>query len=89
MLTSLPTRSIARAINLPTTLSSFAEMVATCSISALVVIIFALFFNSATTLVTAALMPRCRSIGLMPAHARHCADTQPLADLRQLLSIPP
>mmetsp|Transcript_11690 Transcript_11690/g.19676 ORF Transcript_11690/g.19676 Transcript_11690/m.19676 type:complete len:280 (-) Transcript_11690:408-1247(-) len=67
MTPSLPTFSIAVAMISPISVSEFAEIVATFLISSFVVIIFVLFFKSASTASTAMLMPRRRSIGFIPA----------------------
>src|SRR5258708_29041556 len=63
---SLPTLSIASAIILPMTLSEFAEIVATCSISLFSLTGLLRFLSSATTTSTAFSMPRLMYIGDEP-----------------------
>jgi hypothetical protein len=68
MTPSLLTLAIACAINLPTLLSLFAEIVATCSIFSLLSPTFLdCFCKSFTIQFTALSMPLFRSIGLAPA----------------------
>mmetsp|Transcript_3507 Transcript_3507/g.11748 ORF Transcript_3507/g.11748 Transcript_3507/m.11748 type:complete len:238 (-) Transcript_3507:67-780(-) len=67
MTPSLPTFSIARAMRSPISRSPLAEIVPTCAISSVVEIILRFFFNSSTTFSTAALIPRRKSIGFIPA----------------------
>ena len=67
MIPSLPTLSIASAIIAPIDESLFAEMVAICSISLDVLIGFAIFSNSPTTIRTASSIPLFKSIGFAPA----------------------
>src|SRR5689334_8929155 len=64
---SLPTLSIASAIILPMTLSEFAEIVATCSISLFSLTVLLRFLSSDTTTSTAFSMPRLMYIGDEPA----------------------
>src|ERR1700758_1310856 len=64
---SLPTFCMALAIMSPISWSSFAEIVPTCAISALVEIFLLRFLMSSTTASTAVSTPRFRSIGLRPA----------------------
>lgn len=61
-----PTFSIPVAINFPISESLLAEIVATCSISALVVIGLVLFFKNVTTWSTARSIPLFKSIGFIP-----------------------
>ena len=72
---SLPTFSIAVAINWPIVLSLFAEIDATCMISSLLLTFFDMLRISATTASTARFTPRRRSIGFRPA----ATDLQPSA----------
>mmetsp|Transcript_3352 Transcript_3352/g.15497 ORF Transcript_3352/g.15497 Transcript_3352/m.15497 type:complete len:385 (-) Transcript_3352:353-1507(-) len=67
MTPSLPTFSMARAMRSPISRSPLAEMVPTCAISSVVEMSLALLLSSATTLSTAAWIPRRRSMGFMPA----------------------
>mmetsp|Transcript_91933 Transcript_91933/g.256109 ORF Transcript_91933/g.256109 Transcript_91933/m.256109 type:complete len:227 (+) Transcript_91933:1061-1741(+) len=67
MVPSLPTFSKASATILPMTASPFAEMVATCMISSGFEIGFARFSKSSRMSLTAASIPRLRSMGFMPA----------------------
>mmetsp|Transcript_6209 Transcript_6209/g.10014 ORF Transcript_6209/g.10014 Transcript_6209/m.10014 type:complete len:226 (-) Transcript_6209:12-689(-) len=67
MTPSLPTRSMAVAMSLPTWVSPLAEMVATCSISSLEVMGLLMPSSLRTMLSTAVWIPRRRSIGLYPA----------------------
>mmetsp|Transcript_118000 Transcript_118000/g.280103 ORF Transcript_118000/g.280103 Transcript_118000/m.280103 type:complete len:215 (+) Transcript_118000:973-1617(+) len=62
-----PTLSNASATILPMPASPFAEIVATCWISAGFEIGFEIFSNSSKTSFTAASIPRFRSMGFMPA----------------------
>ncbi len=64
MTPSLPTFSIASAMIWPMVASPLAEMVPTWAISFLSLVGLAIFFSSATTMVTALSMPRLISIGL-------------------------
>ncbi len=62
------TFAIASAISFPIALSLLAEIVATCSILLLSApTSFDIFFNSATTAITALSIPRFKSIGFAPA----------------------
>mmetsp|Transcript_21131 Transcript_21131/g.38360 ORF Transcript_21131/g.38360 Transcript_21131/m.38360 type:complete len:242 (-) Transcript_21131:11-736(-) len=67
MTPSLPTRSMASAINSPISRSLLAEMVATWVICSLVSTLELISLRLATTLSTARVMPRRRSMGFMPA----------------------
>src|SRR5215467_9549304 len=60
---SLPTLSMHSAMILPISVSPFAEIVATCSISLLSLTSLDSFFSSATTVSTALSMPRLMYIG--------------------------
>src|SRR5215216_5864672 len=64
---SLPTFSIASAIVLPIDSSEFAEIVPTCAIAFWSLHGFDMRLSSSTAVLTAASMPRFRSIGLAPA----------------------
>ena len=64
---SLPTFSIASAINLPTVLSEFAEIEPTCSIALKSSAALALVLMLSTTVRTARSIPRFKSVGFIPA----------------------
>mmetsp|Transcript_56366 Transcript_56366/g.114838 ORF Transcript_56366/g.114838 Transcript_56366/m.114838 type:complete len:223 (+) Transcript_56366:1213-1881(+) len=70
---SLPTRSMACAMRSPMALSPLAEMVATWLISSTSWMALERAWSTSTTASTAAIMPRRRSMGFMPA----ATDLQP------------
>ena len=85
---SLPTLSMAWARMRPTSLSPLAEIVPTCAISSLLVMLRERDFRSSTTRPTARSMPRLRSIGFMPA-ATAFAPSRTIACARTVAVVVP
>mmetsp|Transcript_10690 Transcript_10690/g.38706 ORF Transcript_10690/g.38706 Transcript_10690/m.38706 type:complete len:207 (-) Transcript_10690:285-905(-) len=83
MTPSLPTFSIARAIRSPISRSPLADIVPTCAISSVVEMSLAAFLSSLTTWSTAAVIPRRKSIGFMPA----ATDLQPSLKMARVSTV--